>query len=251
MQIWHVGRVSHPVFLDGALPLSASVTQMQARVRRSAGLNYGKSREATLADIERLLQNFADAAGRAIAAGFDGVEIHAANGYLIDQFLHYHTNLRQDAYGKDPQGMSRFALQVVTACGERVGYDRVGIRLSPGAYLHEMQGDTRDAAVFAYFLSELASLNLAYVHTGNFDDSVQFTELGEKTMTQFIREHYQGQVIASGGYDLARAAQGISANQFDLVSMGKPFIANPDLVHKLKHDHELTAYDSSMLETLN
>jgi N-ethylmaleimide reductase len=170
---------------------------------------------------------------------------------LIDQFLHYHTNLRQDAYGKDPQGMSRFALQVTAACGERVGYDRVGIRLSPGAYLNEIQGDARDAEVFAYLLSELSCLHLAYVHTGNFDDSVQFPELGDKTMTQFIREHYQGQVMACGGYDLARAEQGVMANQFDLVAMGKPFIANPELIHKFEHHHELTAYESSMLETLN
>jgi len=251
MQIWHVGRVSHPLFIGGDLPLSASATSMQGRIRRTQNMYYGKSREATLEEINSLIQSYADAAYHAISAGFDGVEIHAANGYLIDQFLHYHTNLRQDIYGKTPKNMSRFALEIVKACGDVIGYSRVGIRLSPGAYLNEMVGDSRDADVFSYLLSKLNDLPIAYVHTGNFDDSVKFNELRGQSMTQFIRNHYHGNVIASGGYDLTDAEKLVSQKHFDLVSIGRPFIANPDLITKLKQKKNLDSYDASMLDSLN
>lgn len=127
-------------------------------------------------------------------AGFDGVEIHGANGYLIDQFLHHHTNLREDEYGGSVENRARFALEVVKACGEAIGYERVGLRLSPGAYLNEIVGDTRDAEVFAYLLTQLNQYPLAYVHTGNFNDAQQFKELNNKTMSDFMREHYRDTV---------------------------------------------------------
>jgi N-ethylmaleimide reductase len=251
MQIWHVGRVSHPSFLNGHLPLSASATTMQGRIRRTQNLYYGQSREATRAEIKLLIQSYADAAKKAINAGMDGVELHAANGYLIDQFLHYHTNLRQDEYGGNAKNMSRFALEIVKACGDAIGYERVGIRLSPGAYLNEIVGDTRDSSVFSYLLSALNNLPIAYVHTGNFDDRVKFKELDNQTMTQFIKFHYDGTVIASGGYDLVEVEKQVDQTDFDLVSIGRAFIANPDLVAKFKQQETLDSYNVSMLETLN
>jgi N-ethylmaleimide reductase len=250
MQIWHVGRVSHPFFLQGALPISCSATTMKGPVRRSNGLFYGTAREASIEEIKSLIDAYAKAATNAIKAGFDGVEIHGANGYLIDQFLHYHSNLRQDSYGGNPARMTRFVLEVVRACGDAVGYHRLGIRLSPGAYLNEIKGDNRDRDVFTLLLSELNKLSLAYVHTGNFDDRVLFKELDHKSMTQFLRQHYRGNLIACGGYDINDAENNIIDNQFDLLAIGRRFIANPDLINKIKNNEPLDSYNSSMLNTL-
>ncbi|MBX3709635.1 MAG: alkene reductase [Gammaproteobacteria bacterium] len=250
LQIWHVGRVSHPVFLGGKLPLSPSETTMTGKIYRSDGLTYGKSRAATLNEIEEIINNYAIAAENAIKAGFDGIEIHGANGYLVDQFLHHHTNQREDTYGGSPENMARFALNVINACGQSIGFERVGIRLSPGAYLHEIIGDKRDALVFSYLLAQLNNTQIAYVHTGNFDDAQKFKELGDLTMSEFIRHHYRGNLIACGSYTFDSALDGVKNNLFDLVALGRPFIANPDLIDRLATNKNLNPYESSMLNTL-
>lgn len=251
LQIWHVGRVSHPTFLNGELPISASATTMTSRINRSEGLYHGASRAASLDEISGIIASYAQAAKNARAAGFDGVEIHGANGYLIDQFLHHHTNHRTDAYGETPENMARFALEVVQACGNAIGFDRVGLRISPGGYLHEIIGDTRDSLVFQYLLQQLNQLAIAYVHTGNFDDNTRFAELDHMTMTQFIRHHYQGTVIASGSYTPDTAEQGVEKGQFDLVAIGRPFIANPDLISRLQTGAIIKPYDAAMLTVLH
>jgi len=250
MQIWHVGRVSHPSFLNGQLPLAPSSTQMSGRVWRSPGLSYGKSRAVSQTEIQELVLSFKQAAINAVQAGCDGVEIHGANGYLVDQFLHYATNQRLDDYGGSPENMARFALEVVKACGESIGYEKVGLRLSPGAYVNGMTGDARDNAVFGHLLSQLNTLPIAYIHTGNFDDKVIFAELDNLGMTEFLRRHYQGILIASGSYNFYEAAQGIENRQFDLIAMGRSFIANPDLIERFQTDQPLLGYDVRMLETL-
>lgn len=250
MQIWHVGRVSHPNYLGGELPISASETVMTGKVRRSQGLYYGKSRAATLDEIQQIIDSYAQATRNAKAAGFDGVEIHAANGYLIDQFLHYSTNQRTDEYGGSPENRVRLALEIVRAVGAEIGFHRVGIRLSPGGYLNEISGDLRDYAVFSLLLTELNNLPIAYVHTGNFDDKITFPELDDLTMTQFMRKYYRGNLIACGGYTFQEAEQHILKNDFDLIAMGRPFIANPDLISKLKNEALIEPYQPSMLEAL-
>lgn len=250
MQLWHVGRVSHPEFLNGKLPISASATEMTGSIARNRSLAFGKSRAASLAEIQQLITDYAEAAKNAIAAGADGVEIHGANGYLIDQFLHYNTNHRQDEYGGTPANMVRFALEVVKACGQAIGFERVGLRLSPGGYLNQIIGDERDAAVFRLLLETMNQLPLAYVHTGNFNDTNRFKELEDQTMTAFMRKYYHGTLIAAGSYTFETAQQGIQQNEFDLVAIGRPFIANPDLIERLKENASLNAYDVSMLNTL-
>lgn len=249
-QIWHVGRVSHPIFLNGQLPLSSSETIMTTEVKRREGLFYGKSRAVTLDEIAELVQSYANAARNAIRAGFDGIEIHGANGYLIDQFLHYHTNHRTDRYGGTPENMARFAIEVIKACGDAIGFEKVGIRLSPGAYLNEIIGDEQDGLVFTYLLEQLNHYPIAYVHTGNFDDSKKFSELNNMTMTAFIRTHYKGNVIACGGYTLDKAETGIKENHFDLVAIGKPFIANPNYIDLVQNNQPIRHYEVSMLNTL-
>ncbi len=250
MQIWHVGRVSHPFFLKGKLPISSSETTMTGRISRSNELSYGTSRALTLKEIEELIDSYAMAAQNAIKAGFDGIEIHGANGYLIDQFLHYHTNKRLDNFGENAENMARFAIEVIKACGEAIGYERVGIRLSPGAYLNEIVGDERDAHIFKHLFEKLNQLPIAYVHTGNFNDAQKFPELNNLTMTEFIRLHCQGTVVASGGYSHESAKQGITQGHFDLIAMGRPFIANPDLIKRLYQNDDIMSYDPIMLNTL-
>jgi N-ethylmaleimide reductase len=249
-QIWHVGRVSHPSLQHGELPISASETMMSGRIARTENLTFGQSRAATLAEIEELIQAYANAATNAIKAGFDGIEIHGANGYLVDQFLHYDTNKRIDEYGGNSENMARFAIDIVKACGEAIGYERVGIRLSPAAYLNEITQDRRDADVFAYLLSQLNYLPIAYVHTGNFNDAVIYAELNNMTMSGFIRTHYKGFVIGCGSYTFEAAEHAVSSGEFDLIALGRPFIANPDLVSMLHAKEELRPYDVSLLQTL-
>jgi 2,4-dienoyl-CoA reductase-like NADH-dependent reductase (Old Yellow Enzyme family) len=164
--------------------------------------------------------------------------------------MHYHTNTREDDFGGTPENMARFPLQVIRAMGEAVGFERVGLRLSPGAYLNQIMGDERDAAVFRYLLETINQYPLAYVHTGNFNDAQVFPELGNLNMTSFMRQHYKGHLIACGSYTFESAQDGINNNLFDLVAMGRPFIANPDLIDLFKHHLTLKKYDVSMLTTL-
>lgn len=249
MQIWHVGRVSHPSLLAGQLPIAPSETSMIGKMNRSPNLSFGKSRAALLTEIQMIIDNFSRAAENALKAGFDGIEIHGANGYLVDQFLHSSTNQRTDEYGGTPEKMAKFALDIVHSCGNAIGYERVGLRISPGAYLNQIVGEESDALVFQYLLEKLNELPIAYVHTGNFNDQVKFDELKNLTMTEFIRQNYKGTVVACGAYSFESARIGIENNCFDLVAFGKPFIANPDLIGCLRDKRSLRSYDVSMLET--
>ena len=248
-QIWHVGRVSHPIYLDGELPIAPSAVPLSGRVPRSDDLQYGTPRALEAEEIPQLIADYAQAAGNAIRAGFDGVEIHGANGYLIDQFLHYHTNLREDEWGGSVEKMARFALEVVDAVAARIGSGRLGLRLSPGAYFN-MEGDARDIEVFRYLLKQLEERNLAYLHVGIFDDRQTFEELGGISASEFLRQNYSGTFIGNGSYTLDKAAKKIENDEFQLIAIGRPFIANPDLIAKAKASEALADYQESMLTEL-
>jgi len=249
LQLWHVGRVSHPHFLNGDLPVAPSAVALSGRVSRTDDLQYGTPRALTSDEVSRLVEDFATATRNAREAGFDGVEIHGANGYLIDQFLHQQTNLRDDEWGGSPENMARFAVSVVDAVTAAWEPGRVGIRLSPGGYFN-IEGDPKDAAVFEYLLARLDERDLAYVHTGIFDDSMTFEELGGATATEFLRSHYKGTLIACGSYTPETAAAALANEKFDLVAIGRPFIANPDLIDHIRSSADLVPYDAAMLTTL-
>ena len=225
-QIWHVGRVSHPHYLNGTLPVAPSPVPLTGRVPRSE-LEYGTPRAMERFEIEALVEVYAAAAKRAMQAGFDGVEIHGANGYLIDQFLHHHTNRRSDDYGGSPEKMIRFALEVVDSVAAEIGAEKTGLRLSPGGYTNGIEGDPQDSEVFRLLLNELSGRNLAYLHVGIFDDSTQFDYLDGRA-TDFLRRHYKGTLVGNGSYTPETAARAIDEGRFDLVAIGRPFIANPD-----------------------
>ena len=247
-QLWHVGRVAHPHFFDGEV-LAPSAIGVEGSVPRMRELTYQTPKAATLDDIQGLVADYAKAAENAVEAGFDGVEIHGANGYLIDQFLHFAANQRNDEYGLTPENMSRFALAVVDAVIAAIGADKTALRLSPGAYFN-MDEDSRDKAVFDYLLKQLNTRDLAYLHGGIFDDSMRFASLEDKTTSEYLRANYQGTLVGVGSYDFDTAKAAINGNKFDLIAIGRPFIANPDYVSKIANNEQLVAYDESMLAEL-
>ena len=248
IQLWHVGRVSHPIYLNGNKPIAPSTVPLEDRINRAKDLEYGTPRALEMGEIPAVIDSFAQAAINAMEAGFDGVELHGANGYLIDQFLHRHTNRRNDKYGGSTENLARFALEVVDAVGNEIGHHKTGIRLSPGAY-HYMKEESEDVAVFKYLLRHLEVRNIAYVHVGIFDDEMQFDYLGG-TAGEFLRKNYSGTLVGCGGYTPEKAADYIKNNKFDLIAFGRPLIANPDLIEKLRNNTTLMKYDKSMLKTL-
>ncbi|MFY8325702.1 alkene reductase [Pseudoalteromonas sp. ZZD1] len=247
-QLWHVGRVAHPHFFDGEV-LAPSAIGIEGSVPRMRELTYQTPKAATIEDIKGLVADYAKAAENAIEAGFDGVEIHGANGYLIDQFLHYASNQRDDEYGQAPENMSRFALEVVDAVIDAIGADNTALRLSPGAYFN-MQEDNRDKAVFDYLIAQLNTRELAYLHGGIFDDSMRFASLEDKTTSEYLRASFSGTLVGVGSYSFESAKAAINDNQFDLIAIGRPFIANPDYINKIANNKELVEYDDAMLSNL-
>jgi 2,4-dienoyl-CoA reductase-like NADH-dependent reductase (Old Yellow Enzyme family) len=243
-QLWHTGRASHKIYHHGKLPVAPSAVSLIGRVSRT-DLNYETPRALTTEEIEQTIADYAQAAANAKKAGFDGVEIHGANGYLIDQFLHYSSNQRTDNWGGSPENMVRFALHVVEAVKKEI--DHVGLRLSPAAYFN-MEHDSRDVDVFNLLLSLLDKKGLSYIHTGMFDDS--HIDYLNGTVTQYLRKNFTGVVIASGSYNAESGADMIARGDADLLAIGRPLIANPDYIAKIKSSSALIDYNESMLTEL-
>ncbi|WNC72482.1 alkene reductase [Thalassotalea psychrophila] len=249
-QLWHTGRVAHPYFYgdDNAEVMAPSAIAVEGSVPRMRELTYKTPKAVTLDDIHLLVSDYAQAAENAIAAGFDGVEIHGANGYLIDQFLHHDSNRRTDDYGGSNENMGRFALQVVDAIIDQIGNDRTALRVSPGAYFN-IAGDSRDRDVFDYLLPELEKRNLAFLHIGIFDDSMEFDYLGGRA-SSYVRANYNKTLVGVGSYSAETASSAIDSNKFDLIAIGRPFIANPDYVAKIRNNQPLVSYSDEMLTSL-
>lgn len=244
-QIWHTGRVTHPIYLNGEKPFAPSAVALEGRVPRGGDLQYGMPREMTEAEIRQMIADFAQAAANAREAGFDGVEVHAANGYLLDQFLHHDTNRRVDDWGGSPENMSRILFEVLDAVKQEI--DHVGLRMSPAAYIH-LEHDSRDKAVSDYILQRLNQYDLTYVHTGMFEDD--YYEHLAGNVTQYIRRHYHGTVIACGGYTADSGRETIHKGDADLIAIGRPLIANPDYVEKVRNQLPVTTYRVEMLNEL-
>jgi 2,4-dienoyl-CoA reductase-like NADH-dependent reductase (Old Yellow Enzyme family) len=247
LQLWHTGRLAHP-FFHGRDALAPSALTLKGTVPRHRELTYTEPKPVTHKDIAQLITDFGQAAKNAITAGFDGVEIHGANGYLLDQFLHYDTNRRTDEFGGTAAKMARFPLAVIDEVIQCVGADRVGLRLSPGAYFN-IEPDSRDRQVFDYLLNALESRRLAYLHVGIFDDKMTFDYL-EGTSSQYIRAHSSKTLIGVGSYTAETGNQAIAENKFDLLAIGRPLIANPDYVEKISQGETLVPYTEVMLSTL-
>ncbi|CAM2932077.1 alkene reductase [Vibrio neptunius] len=248
VQLWHTGRVAHPHFFNGEYVLAPSAVSVEGSVPRMRELAYTTPKPATREEIEELVDDYRQAAINALEAGFDGVEIHGANGYLIDQFLHYSSNTRDDEFGGSAENMARFPLQVVDAIVDAIGKDRTALRLSPGAYFN-MEPDSRDRQVSDYLLKALESRDLSYLHVGIFDDSMSFDYL-DGTVSEYMRSNYSKTLMGVGGFTPETGNAALESGKFDLLAIGRPLIANPDYVEKVKSGSVLTEYSDEMLAEL-
>ncbi len=235
-QLWHVGRVSHPSLQPGgALPVAPSAVAPTGQLYAAEGMkSFVAPRALETGEIAGIVEHFRQAAARAKRAGFDGVELHGANGYLIDQFLRDGTNKRTDQYGGSLENRTRFLLEVVEAVSSVYGAERVGVRLSP---LGSSQGihDSAPETTFQYAAAALRAFDLAYLHV--------IETRSEAFDWRALRSAFGGPYVANGGYDLDSATAAIIDGNADLISFGVPFIANPDLVERFRVGAELNAGD--------
>jgi 2,4-dienoyl-CoA reductase-like NADH-dependent reductase (Old Yellow Enzyme family) len=244
-QLWHTGRLAHSYFTHEPPVCPSPVpTYLEPRSTRGMPLPHETPRALSSDEIRAAIDAYAHAARNAHAAGFDGVELHGGNGYLIEQFLRQHTNRRTDEWGGTAANRIRFALDAVDAVAEVLGPSRVGIRLSPAAYFGDMNYVASDEDAYIGLLEALSRRGLAYVHLAIVVDAIYDYLRGRSSA--FLRRHYTGTVIGNGGYTPEQAAVAVAAGRFDLASFGKLFIANPDLVARLRAGAPLRQYDYAM-----
>lgn len=244
IQIWHVGRISHPSLLpNNAVPVAPSAIKPAGQAFTYQGLvDYVTPRALDVSELPGIVQDYVHATQCALAAGFDGVEVHAANGYLLDQFLRDGTNHRTDAYGGSVENRTRLLLEVVQAVVAVAGADKVGVRLSPVNPFNDMK-DSHPQATFNYVAASLSALNLAYLHAveGGIHGG------GESEPFDFVafRQQFKGAYMANLSYDKARGNAAVERGHADVIAYGVPYIANPDLVERFKADAPLNAADSN------
>jgi N-ethylmaleimide reductase len=241
IQIWHVGRISHPSLLNGALPVAPSAIKPAGKAFTYKGLvDYVEPRALDAAELPAIVQDYVHAAKCALAAGFDGVEIHAANGYLLDQFLRDGSNKRTDNYGGSVENRARLLMEVTRAVIAVAGADKTGVRLSPANPFNDM-ADSNPQALFNYVADALNQFNLAYLHVveGGMGGEVQAFDFNE------LRKHFNNAYMANLGYDKTRGNAAIASGHADVIAYGIPFIANPDLVERYKTDAALNEADGN------
>lgn len=247
-QLWHMGRVSHPDFLDGETPVAPSAVKPEGFTRTAKGKrDYVTPRALTLEEIAATVSAYALAASNAIKAGFDGVEIHGANGYLIDQFLRDGTNKRDDIYGGAKENRSRFLLEVTDAVVAAVGKGRVGVRLSPTGAFNDMS-DSNPEELFCYAASELSRRQIAYLHTMEPLPGHPFGSPLER-VTPKMRKIFKGPFMVNGGFTGELGAKAIKDGEADLIAYGIPFISNADLVEKIAYGASWNEADFSTFYT--
>ena len=250
VQLMHTGRVGHPLNLpSGARLLAPSAIAAPGEMWTD---NNGKQPHPvpipmSEADINEAIGEYAAASGRAMEAGFDGVELHGANGYLIDQFLNTASNHRTDRWGGSIENRIRFAVETARAAVDAIGADRVGLRLSPYGVSVGMAPDPEMDRLYEQLIVELNHIGLVYIHIA--DHSSMGAPEVSPVLKARLRDTFNGKYILSGGYDLARAEADLALNRGDLVAFGRPFISNPDLVEKLRSAIPLTAPDPATFYT--
>lgn len=226
LQLWHVGRISDPVYLDGKLPVAPSAIKPEGHVSLVRPLkDFETPRALDLPEISAIVEAYRKGAENAKRAGFDGVEIHGANGYLLDQFLQDSTNEREDAYGGSIENRARLMLEAVDAAISVWGADRVGVHLAPRCDAHDM-GDSDPLATFGYVAEELGKRDIAFIFAR---ESVQNDSIGGE-----LKKRFGGIYIVNENLTRESAIELVESGRADAVSFGKPFIANPDLVKRLE-----------------
>lgn len=244
MQLMHTGRISHPLNMPaGARILAPSAVPAAGEMYTDAeGMKPLPIPEAmTDADIRTTIEEYAQAARNAITAGFDGVELHAANGYLLEQFIRPNSNQRQDKYGGSIENRSRFLRDVVEATTDAIGHQRVGVRLSPYGVFNDMPLYETIEKDYSYLADMLDVLNVMYVHL--VDHSAMGAPAVPASIKEIFRDQFCDTLILSGGYDIERAEKDLAAGRADLIAVGRPFLANPDLPERWKRNAPLNAPD--------
>lgn len=251
LQLWHVGRMSHPDFHHGELPVAPSAVPFHGQIWKvdpatgfGAMVDCPTPRELTKSEIRSIVEDFRQGARRAMDAGFDGVEIHGANGYLIDQFLRSTSNTRTDEYGGSRANRLRFLKEVVHAVADEIGAERTAIRLAPfltarGMECPDILPTMLEAAEY------LQAEGIAYLHLveADWDDAPQFTE----SFRQEIRSRFGGTIVVAGNYDLEKANWVLGKGYADLIAFGRPFVANPDLPKRLAQGIPLSTLKPELL----
>ncbi|HXD44836.1 MAG TPA: alkene reductase [Pseudolabrys sp.] len=250
LQAMHTGRITHPLNLPGGAEVvapSAIAAAGQMYTDAEGMKDLVTPRAMTEADIKHAVAEFAQAAKNAVAAGFDGIELHAANGYLLEQFIRPNSNTRTDRYGGTIENRARFVLEVVEAACAAIGKDKVGIRLSPFGVFNDMPAYPEMAADYAFLARALDEKGLVYIHL------VDHAALGAPPVPEDIkavyRKSFKRTLILSGGYDAARAEADLQAGNADLIAVGRPFLANPDLVARWKEGLSVNEPDMATFYT--
>ncbi len=242
LQLWHVGRISHPAFHNGELPVSPSAIKPAGEIYTPEGMKpFETPRALSVDEIHEVVQEYVSAAKNAIKAGFDGVEVHGANGYLVDQFLRDGTNQRDDEYGGSIKNRARFLFDILRGICGAIGSERIGVRLSPSGTFNDMH-DSNPQKHFVYIAQKLNAFDLAYLHIvdaleGDIRHGANVVEL------RLLREAYRGVLVTNGGYDKARGDSAIHNGEADAVAFGALYLANPDLPERFKADAELNTPD--------
>lgn len=250
IQFMHCGRIGHPLNLPaGARLLAPSAVAAAGEMYTDAeGLKPHPVPQAmTEADIKATVEEFVRSAKNAMAAGFDGVELHGANGYLLEQFIRPTSNRRTDRYGGSIENRARFALEAVEAVIEAIGKDKLGIRLSPFGVFNDMPLYDAMEADYTYLAQQLHARGLLYIHL--VDHSAMGAPPVPDSMKATFRGVFKGKLILSGGYDAARAESDLAAGRGDLIAVGRPFLANPDLVTRWRTGAALNAPDMNTFYT--
>src|ERR1700749_1437218 len=244
LQLWHVGRISHTSLQpNGGAPVAPSAIHAKTKTFVNGTFaDVSEPRALELSEIPGIVDSFKKGAANAIAAGFDGVEVHGANGYLLDQFAKDGTNKRTDAYGGSIENRAKLMLEVTKAVTAEVGAERTGIRISPVTPANDVS-DSNPQPLFDHIVDHLNALKLVYIHV------IEGATGGPRDVAPFnyrsLRNRFKGAYIANNGYDFGLATKVLAANAADLIAFGKPFLANPDLVERLKRGAPLNAPDKA------
>jgi len=250
LQLMHTGRVSHTANLPAGaevLAPSAVAAAGQMYVDNQGMLDLPTPRAFTTEEVKTTIDEYVTAAKNAIAAGFDGIELHGANGYLIEQFINPATNQRTDEYGGSIEARSRFLLEIAEKAAAEIGKEKIGVRFSPYGPFNDMPAYDQVDETYAYLSGKLNDLGILYLHV------LDHSSMGAPTVPQevkdLIRNTFKNIMIVCGGFDLEKAEAVLGNNGADLVAFGKPFISNPDLVKRLEIDAELAPFDMNTFYT--
>ena len=251
IQLWHVGRMSHPDFHNGELPVAPSPINPEQKSFTPDGFKDTVTpREMTVAEIKQTVQDFKNAAKNAIEAGFDGVEIHSSNGYLLHQFFNSTSNHRIDEYGGSKENRARVLFEIIDAIKEVIPENKIGLRLNPS--LHNVFGMTMNEETiptFDYIVDRLNNYNLSYLHLSEPFSDVSDIPYAVTEIAKHYRPIYKGTLIINGGFDQEKGNKVLEEGDADLVAYGKPYVSNPDLVDRFAENIPLADWNTDTFYT--